>query len=287
MQLDQLRALLAIVDHGSFDAAASALHITPSAVSQRIKSLESGVGQVVVQRATPCRPTAAGAELVRMARGVALLEAEALTALGHDADPVPVPVAVNADSLETWFPPVLSDAADWPGPLRLEVEDQDHSIGLLRRGEVVGAVTSEPATVSGCTSELLGAMRYLPVATPELRARHTRGGRIDWRGMPMLQFNAKDDLQHRYLRRRSPTARPPIAQVPTSRGFVLAARAGLAWGMIPEDQLGDSLQTGELIRLGEDHIDQPLYWQVWKLNSPRIERVSTAVRAAATALRRT
>ena len=55
----QLAALVAIADHGTFEAAARHLHITPSAVSQRIRALESEVGQVVVQRTTPCRPTAA------------------------------------------------------------------------------------------------------------------------------------------------------------------------------------------------------------------------------------
>ena len=280
MQLDQLRALTAIIDHGTFDAAATALQITPSAVSQRIKALEASVGHMVVQRGIPCVPTEPGAVLVRMARGMAMLEADAHASLGEGGS-VPIPVVVNADSLETWFPPVLFDAADWPDPLRLEVEDQDHSIRLLRHGEVVGAVTSEPASVNGCSSEPLGAMRYLPVATPRLRNRFRRGGRIDWAHMPVVRFNAKDDLQDVYLARRSSTARPPFVQVPTSRGFVVAVRAGLGWGMVPEEQLEDSLETGELVLLGRDHIDQPLYWQVWKLSSPRLTRLTESVRSAA------
>lgn len=281
MQLDQLRAFVAVVDHGTFDAAAAALHITPSAVSQRIKALESDVGQVVVQRQTPCAPTDPGAVLLRMARGMAILEQDALAELGDAESSAPVPVAVNADSLETWFVPVLSAAAEWPDPLRLEVEDQDHSIRLLRRGDVVGAVTSQPGGLAGCTSELLGSMRYLPVAAPALRDRHRRSGRIDWAHMPMLRFNAKDDLQRRYLARRRCTETPPVVQVPSSWGFVAAARAGLAWGMIPQAQVETSLADGDLVRLGRDHIDQPLYWQVWRLASPRIQRLTDAIRAAA------
>jgi hypothetical protein len=50
----------AVSEFGSSDAAAERLHLTPSAVSQRIKSLEQRVGQVLVMREKPCRATAAG-----------------------------------------------------------------------------------------------------------------------------------------------------------------------------------------------------------------------------------
>ncbi|HMQ38382.1 MAG TPA: LysR family transcriptional regulator, partial [Micropruina sp.] len=38
--LDQVETLAAIVDEGTLDAAAARLHLTPSAVSQRLKALE-------------------------------------------------------------------------------------------------------------------------------------------------------------------------------------------------------------------------------------------------------
>ncbi|WP_031715380.1 LysR family transcriptional regulator, partial [Mycobacterium tuberculosis] len=77
-QLDgpQLAALAAVVELGSFDAAAERLHVTPSAVSQRIKSLEQQVGQVLVVREKPCRATTAGIPLLRLAAQTALLESE-------------------------------------------------------------------------------------------------------------------------------------------------------------------------------------------------------------------
>ena len=77
----QLATLLAIAEHGTFDAAARALTITPSAVSQRVRALETAVGQVVVQRTTPCRPTAAGEVLLRLARQYRLLGEETQAAL--------------------------------------------------------------------------------------------------------------------------------------------------------------------------------------------------------------
>jgi len=286
MQLDQLATLAAIIDTGSFDGAAVALHITPSAVSQRVKALETATGRVLVRRTTPCEPTAAGAVLVRMAREVALLEADARAALGElEGGPATVAVAVNADSLATWFAPVLAAAARWAGTtVDLEVEDEGHSRLLLRDGAVLGAVTSDPLPVGGCRVEALGSMRYVPVAVPELRDRHTRGGRLDLASLPCLRVNRKDDLQAGYLRDRGVTRTPPTSQIPTSEGFRAAVAAGLGWGMLPEAQLDDDLATGRLVRLAaRAHRDVPLYWQAWTLRSPRLDLLTDAVRSAARA----
>jgi LysR family transcriptional regulator, chromosome initiation inhibitor len=218
----QLEALMAIADHGTFDAAARTLHVTPSAVSQRIRALESSVGQVVVQRSTPCRPTAAGEVLLRLARQTRLLQDEAADALtsGHrlQAD---LPVAVNADSLATWFHGAMAEAAGWTDrALRLHVEDQAHTADLLRRGEVLGAVTSEVVPVQGCTSEVLGALRYVPAAAPDLAARYRLGRSVDWGRMPVVVFNEKDRLQDEILQARGLPLPPVVHRVPTSADFL-------------------------------------------------------------------
>src|ERR1700675_1906677 len=98
----QIEALVAIADHGSFEAAARRLHITPSAISQRIRALEAAAGQVLISRGTPCRPTPHGEWLVRVGRQTRLLHDEASQALTA-AGAVELPVAVNADSLAVWF----------------------------------------------------------------------------------------------------------------------------------------------------------------------------------------
>ena len=288
MQLDQLRALLAVVDHGTFDAAARTLHITPSAVSQRIKALERDAGRVLVERTTPCRSTAAGEALVRAARQMVVLEEDARAAMGEGGGAaVDLPVAVYADSLATWLEPVLGVAAGWDDVrLQLEVEDEDYSADHLRRGSVVGAVTADPTPVAGCRTQALGAMRYLPVAAPGLAQRYTRGRRLDWAAMPVLRFDAKDDFQDDKLRELGVTQDPPCSQIPTSDGFLGAVRAGLGWAMVPEAQLGDDLQTGALVLLRRrSHTDVPLYWQVWTLGTPRIDRLGEAVHDAARQLR--
>ena len=278
----QLDALVAIAEHGSFEAAARELHITPSAVSQRVRALEAMAGQVLVSRGAPCRPTPHGERLVRLGRQTRLLYDEASAALGAVAT-VELPVAVNADSLTTWFRDVLATAAGWDGTaIRLQVEDQAYSQQLLRSGDVLAAVTSDPEAVQGCSVEPLGALRYVPAAAAAFAGRWRRGRAPDWAAMPAVVFGAKDDLQRDMLRRRGVPQLPPVVhQVPTSADFLAAVRIGLGWGMLPELQARADLAAGQLVRLSGDVLDVPLFWQRWRLDSPRLTTLTDAVREAA------
>lgn len=285
----QLAALAAVVDHGTFEAAARHLHVTPSAVSQRIRALETAAGQLLVRRTTPCLPTDAGRTLIGLARQTQLLYDEAARALAPDpVRPVALPVAVNADSLATWFHDVLGEAAGWTGlALRLRVEDQAWSADLLRGGDVLAAVTSDPVPVQGCAIDPLGVLRYVPAAAPALVERWRRGRTVDWARMPVVAFNDKDDLQAGVLRERGLGLPPVTHQVPTSADFLEAVRRGLGWATVPEPQLLPELEAGRLVRLpGRSHVDVPLHWQRWRLESPVLARLTGAVhRAARTHLR--
>jgi len=280
----QLAALVAIADHGTFEAAARHLDVTPSAVSQRIRALEAAVGQVVVQRTTPCRPTPAGEVLVRLGRQTQLLHDEVRDALAHGhLGTVELPVAVNADSLATWFGDVIGEVATWSDvALRLHVEDQAYSADQLRTGGVLAAVTSEPTAVQGCSVEHLGLLRYVPAATPALAERWRRGRGPDWAAMPVVVFNEKDSLQHDLLAARGVGEPPVVHRVPTSADFREAVCRGLGWGMIPTPQLDD-----RLVPLGRAHVDVPLFWQRWRLHSETLDRLTDAVRrSAGSSLRR-
>ncbi len=285
MHFDQLATLLAIVDEGSFDGAAFVLGITPSAVSQRIKALETEVGRVVIRRAAPCEVTDAGEPLLRMARQVALLESQVRADLGLMTGHTALSLAVNADSFATWLRPLLDAAAQWPDvALRFVLEDQDHSSRLLRRGEVVGAVTSTPSPVAGCTVQRLGVMRYLPVAAVELRDSFSAGGGVRWAEIPALQFNTKDDLQQQLLRDRAPGAAPRTTTIPSSEGFVAATLAGVGWAMLPEAQARPEIEAGRLVRLDAAGLDIELFWQCWRLETDTLRRLTRAIHDCATAL---
>ena len=282
MRLDpaQLETLLAIAEEGSFEAAAHRLHLTPSAVSQRVRALERSAGQVLVRRTSPAVVTPAGAPLMRLGRQLRLLTTEAAEALGSEAI-VELAVAVNADSLATWFRPVMATIAERRGTaLRLFVEDESLSHDLLRRGEVLAAVTGEPQPVQGCSVEPLGTLRYVPAATPALVDRHRKGRGLDWSAAPMVVFNEKDRLQDGTLAAHGVDRPPVVHRVPSSADFLAAVRSGLGWGMVPEPQL-DS--TGALVRLpGARVVGVALHWQRWRLESSALDALTAAVRQAAT-----
>ncbi|WP_235738706.1 ArgP/LysG family DNA-binding transcriptional regulator [Nocardioides alcanivorans] len=283
----QLETLVTIAEQGTFEGAARTLQLTPSAVSQRVRALERAAGTVLLQRTTPVGVTRAGEPLLKLGRQLRLLAAEASVEL-DGRGVVDLPVAVNADSLATWFRPVLAAVAARPGlTLRLYVEDQAHSQALLRRGDVVAAITDDPEPVQGCVVTRLGEQRYSPVATPDLVARHRRGTGMDWEALPMVVFNEVDRLQDRVLEQRG-TARPPVVhRVPTSADFLAAVEAGLGWGMLPEGQLEASLRSGRVELLpGAESLTVTLHWQRWRLSSDALDELSADVRRAATRLHR-
>ncbi|MDL5485771.1 LysR family transcriptional regulator ArgP [Microbacterium wangruii] len=276
---DLAETLAVVVDEGTLDAAARRLHITPSAVSQRIKALEQQVGRVLLVRAKPARPTDAGRAVVRLARQFALLEHDALGQLGAPGeDTVAVPLAVNADSLATWFlPPLARLSEGHPVVFDLHRDDQDFTARLLEDGTVMAAVTSRAAPVAGCAVSALGALRYEAVAAPRYVERHLPGGpHADaLAGAPLVDFDRRDDIQRTWLAGRGvdPDA-PPRHYVPASADFASAVRLGLGWAMLPRLQSQAALDAGDLVLLGGDAVDVPLYWQQWNLRSPLLDAVA-------------
>lgn len=279
---DQLAAFAAVIELGSFDGAAGRLHVTPSAVSQRIKALEQRVGQVLVVRQKPCAPTKAGVPLLRLAAQMALLESEALRETGGDGRLARVSIAVNADSMSTWFTAVFQTLPDVL--LDIRIEDQDHSARLLREGTVMGAVTTERTPVAGCRVQPVGVMRYVPVASPGYVERHLPDGFTARAvaGAPSMAWNRDDALQDMLIRKafRRDVDRP-THYVPTSDGFGAAVRAGLGWGMFPEMLAAPDIAAGSFVRISDAHLDIPLFWQCWKLDSHLVRTITAAIAAAA------
>lgn len=276
--------LAAVVDHGTLDAAARELHLTPSAVSQRIKALEQIAGRTVLVRSKPARATEAGMAVVRLARQAALLEHDTLAELG--ADPAEgartsVALAVNADSLATWFLAPLTRLQErHPIVFELHRDDQDFTAGLLESGTVMGAVTSRATPVAGCRVSLLGAMRYEAVATPAYVARWMPDGAdaASLAAAPLIDFDRRDDLQSQWLAAQGiDGGLPPRHRVPASADFATATKLGLGWALLPTFQSRDALDSGALVLLGGPPIDVPLHWQQWNLRSPLLDAIADAV----------
>nr|WSX48773.1 LysR family transcriptional regulator ArgP [Streptomyces sp. NBC_00974] len=291
LPVDQVRTLLAVIDGGTFDAAAAALHVTPSAVSQRVKALEQRTGRVLLMRTKPVRATESGEVVVRFARQLVRLERDARAELGlapGPGTPVRLPIAVNADSLATWFLPALTRVPqDPPVCFELHREDEGYATALLRDGRVMAAVTSQAEAVAGCTVRALGRARYLPVASPEFAARYLTGTvEHDLRTAPVVVFDRRDLIQDRFVGmvtgNEGARASEVRHYVPTSEGFCDAAVAGLGWAMVPEAQAGPLVEAGRLVVIAPGRkLDVPLYWQQWKLDSPALSRVAAVIVAAA------
>lgn len=290
-QTEQLRTFTAVLDAGTFDAAAASLHVTASAVSQRIKAMEQAAGQVLLQRTTPIQATPAGTIVLKLARQLRLLEQDTAAELGLSGGAghgTPMPIVVNADSLATWF---IEALAAVPPELRLTFEvlreDEQHSAALLRSGAAMAAVTATPDAVQGCTVAPLGSMRYRAVATPRfMRQWFPDGFAADRFGAaPAIQFDRTDTLQTTFF--ESVAGSPltsPQHYIPDTLQFARAILLGMGWGLMPDAHCQADIRAGHLIELAPNRpTDIPLYWQRWKIHSPALDRLTDAVRTTAAA----
>jgi LysR family transcriptional regulator (chromosome initiation inhibitor) len=291
---DQLEALAASVSEGTFDGAARKLHVTPSAISQRIKALESAVGRALVIRSKPVRPTSSGETVLRAARQLQAITADLEAELGgrpgedgHDLSggPAVVPIAANADSLDTWLLPALS-RIDAPIVFDIFRDDEGRTAEFLRQGEVMAAVTASSAPIPGCTVTRLGDMWYRPKATPRFVEEWFPDGPTPSAlgAAPVVRFDRNDDLQDRYIRRRAHRPLdPPGHYVPGSHAFCEAVRLGLGWAMIPD--LQDDPDTSGLVEFDtRGALPVTLHWQQWRLGSRPLDIVAAAVISGAASM---
>ncbi|GAB0115426.1 LysR family transcriptional regulator ArgP [Acidisoma sp. C75] len=289
-----LRAVAAVVQTGSFDRAAALLHVTPSAVSQRVKGLEDRLGFFLVQRGNPCTATEKGEWLCRHFELVGLLEADLLRrlpALGPGAAAaegarITLHVAVNADSLATWFLAAAAAYTEETGVLLdLTVEGEAHTADWLAHGRVVAAVTSREEPVPGCRRVSLGALRYAAHASPGFHARFFAAGLSPeaFARAPMLTFNRHDTLQSRWLAAVLGAAPDcPAHTLPSTHAFLDACLAGMGWCMNPELLAERPVRDGRLRDLWPGRgLDVPLHWQVNRLAADLLAPLTRAVVAAA------
>ncbi|ATH14736.1 ArgP/LysG family DNA-binding transcriptional regulator [Delftia acidovorans] len=289
-----LEALAAVVREGSFERAARKLHVTPSAVSQRIKLLEERVGQVLVLRGQPCSGTDAGRRLCLHLEQVALLENDLrrknpeLVPEGQTALPT-LKLAVNADSLSTWFMDAMSAfTRDGNELLDISIDDQDHTAKRIREGEVLAAVTATSSAIPGCNTWPLGRMRYVAAASPDFIRRYLKDG-ITPEAMartPMMSYGRKDSLQDQWLLRLGAEGRrnTPRHFLPSNQGYTRACELGMGWGMHPPLMIGAQLAEGSLVELlpGND-LDIPMYWAHARNAQASLQRLTDCVIQAAAA----
>lgn len=286
----QSEAFLGVAETGSFEQAAERLHLTPSAVSLRVRALETALGQALIVRGRPCRATHAGRQLLQHLQRARLMEQDLLSGMAGAQDDgggfFNAALAVNADSLATWLLPAVAQVLQRERiTLELVVDDQTHTYALLEAGLVNACVSAEPHAMRGCVAEPLGHMRYRLVASPAFAAQWFRRGvtRAAAQRAPAVVFNRKDQLHADALLRTLglPASAYPAHYVPASEPFVAAVRLGLGYGMVPVLQIGDAIERGELVDVLPDAAtDVALYWHCWAQQSPRLDRLTRCVQEA-------
>jgi len=291
---DLLECLAAIVEEGGFEKAAKRLSITQSAVSQRLRTLETQAGTVLIVRGRPLKPTPAGRLLLKHTMQMRLLH----TDLEHDLRKLSpgttgtsqtedrVSIAVNADSIATWALPAFAALIKSGLPLEIIVDDQDFTQEWLREGQVLGCVTTLKKALRGCKVVSLGAMDYVAVATREAINRYCPEGftQHSFRRMPFIAFNRKDDLQAEFIGRTFRLKQVHLNQcfVPSSEGQVRAVLDGWGASVVPELLARPMLEDGRLINLAPASALQiSLYWHCWNLDSAVLNSLTSAVIAEA------
>ncbi|WP_133469890.1 LysR family transcriptional regulator ArgP [Paraglaciecola marina] len=272
-----LQALSAVITEKGFEKASKKLFITQSAVSRRIRQLESILGEPVLVRSQPPKLTLTGQRLLNHLQQVMQLEvALGMTSIAEDSHydkPLTVRLAVNADSLATWLPEALAvPESSVVGKLKFElvVEDQSITLNRMKAGEVMICISSNPEPVNGGSVDRLGALPYKAVASPDFVQKY--GVDADLSQLPCLVFDENDTLQHDFLEDFKYGEPKYIHSCPSSEGFKQMIVAGLGYGLLPELQIGNSLNNGELVDLKPNYvIETPLFWHYWHTESPQLK----------------
>ena len=285
-----LHALSAVISQGGFDKAAKKLFITQSAVSRRIHQLELTLGEPVLIRTQPPKATAMGKRLLNHLQQVMQLEVALNISTSENEfekdRPLTVKLATNEDSLVTWLPEALAipeSLSDCKFKFEILIEDQSIALKRMKAGEVMVCICSSAEPVNGGLVAPLGALRYLVIASPDFVKRYNITSVEQLTALPCLIYSEDDTLQHDFLAELNGSEPQYIHICPSAEGFKQAMIAGLGYGLVPTLQLGDSLETGELVNLLPDYyLDTPLYWHYWQTESPQLKALRSFATGVAT-----
>jgi LysR family transcriptional regulator (chromosome initiation inhibitor) len=277
-----LEALAMVIQEGGFEKAAQLLHLTQSAVSQRVRLLEDRTGKILLSRTTPPRATFAGEQLVKHYLQVKLLEDGLNADLkgSQETGPVKLAVGINADSLASWFltavGPLFSDGQLL---IDLHVDDQEQTHKLLKEGAVVGCISDKLSAIQGCRVEYLGTMKYRLLASPEFIEKWFANGLTHAAALyaPAVIFSRKDNLHHKFLVHAMGRSikLQAVHYMPAPEPFLEMIKAGYACGMVPDWQSGILRHNGGLVDVcAETHIAVGLHWHCWNLASTPLQTFS-------------
>ena len=261
---DQISVFLAVVDQGSFIAAAKSLRRAQSAITYAVKRLEEQLGLTLFDR-TEYRAvlTEAGRALVpnarRIADGVAAMRAQAISlAEGHEAD-----ISIVVDSIypmQRVHEALRLFSQAFPAiPTQLHVESYARAMTLLVEDVCsIGLVNEASCATAPIPLEVLpaGTVELVPVVAPTHPLAAVQGA---------IAVEAMHDHVRLVLGEGGSAAMSrPTGVFYGSLWFVndIAAKrelllTGVGWGIMPLHLVQSDLDAGRLSRIEPEKIDYP------------------------------
>lgn len=275
-----LEALAAVVELSGFEKAGAELGLTQSAVTQRIKLLESRLGQAVLVRAPQLRPTELGKQLLSHVRQVQFLEHDLqlrVPILGKNK--THLRIALNADSLATWWTACVADyCRKHKILLDIVIEDQDVGLKRMRDGEVSGCICSSEQPVQGAKAIYLGSLIYRAYARQDYIQDYFKEGLSApaLSSAPAIVFGPHDKLHKTFLSKIGYLGAFPYHICPSSEGFVKMVTAGVGYGILPEIQVKKEVDNNQIVLFAKEHyIEVPLYWHYWRKGGVLLEGLTS------------
>lgn len=270
-----LEALAMVVHEGGFERAASVMHLTQSAISQRVRLLEERTGKILLSRTSPPQPTDAGQQFIKHYLQVRLLEDGFEKEMSDDTDtkPIRLAVGINADSLASWFLPAVGGLLkDGRILIDMHVDDQEQTHRFLRDGVVVGCISDAASAMQGCKVEFLGSMNYRLLARQDFISQWFPDGLTVSAAeeAPAVIFNRKDMLHNKILQDvLGVTVKSrAVHYVPATEQFMQMISSGYAYGMVPDWQSNSLRETGEVVEVHQRAQKAVKhYWHCWNIES--------------------
>lgn len=259
--LDGIEAFLRVAERRSFSAAAADLGVSPSAISQTIKSLEARVGAPLFMRTTrSVGLTQAGEMFLERAAPAYSGLADAYEAARNLGNRPAGRLRINLmrGAVQPLFEPILAGFCETYPDIELEIFGDDGLSDLSAGGFDAGVRMGEMLEADMVAVRLSSAFRFTVFGAPAYFERH---------GRPQTPADLRN---HRCVRLRLASGglmpwwfmegnrevevgvTGPVI-VNEQAAMVMAVRSGVALGMAAEPVLKEHVERGELEVVLADH----------------------------------
>ncbi|MBP7580615.1 MAG: ArgP/LysG family DNA-binding transcriptional regulator [Vogesella sp.] len=266
-----LLTLASVIETNGFERAAAQLGITQSAVSQRIKQLESLLGQPLLIRSQPIEATSVGKTLLQHYKQIKMLELDLMQHLkpeSRDGVLNILSIGADADSLSSWLIPALLPLMH-QHDLQLRILPSEHLPDPATAqcpAHLCGWLSHSSTTIHGSQCLYLGDIDYQCVCTPAYLQRHFSDGThaASLASAHSVVLHGQHARHALYLQQAlAYTGDFPYSSTPTPEAMLTLIRAGLAYGLMPQEYLDHISQGAGLTTLAPP-LSLPLYWHHWR-----------------------